>query len=359
MPIKNLSERTRLPRLGKVRLGVKVEGQRSSYPKPVDYFVVNPDQSTPESMAKAFHDVYGEKPKVLDIMFPVHNIETFFPQWYRRYGKGTGLICKGDGVKAVEADRETGELREIDCNPDTCEWYQNKQCLAVGTLMFLLPKVPGIGCWQLDSRSINTILNLNSAIRFLMSLTGGRIAMIPLKLMVKPHEATVEGKKKTVYVLDLHYQHLTLEQMLKSIPQENALPQGIDLDMNEAPDDLFPPDVLADGKVIDGEVVNGSEGGPAETKEPPPKPGPQPAPEAQAGPARQNGNSGNGKIKWNEFWQAVYAMGITREKVLELAGVFFSPDINNPLEIKDLSKVCKDQGLLDQFVDWLPGALLR
>jgi hypothetical protein len=225
-----------------------------------------------------------------------------------------------------------------------------------------LPKVPGIGCWQLDTSSINTILNLNSAIRFLQSLTGGKIAMVPLTLIVKPHDATVEGKKKTVYILDLHYPHLTLEQMLKQMPQDKALPQAVDVDMNEVPDDLFPPDVLADGQVVDGQVVNGngSEGGLAENQEPPPKtrpkPVPQPAPEA---PAPPTGNGGNGKIDWNGFWSSVYSMGVTKEKVFELAGVFFSPDINNPLEISDLSKVCKSQAFLDQFVDWLPGALLR
>ena len=66
MPIKDLSNARILPRLGKIRLGIKVEPpDKSPYPKATDYFVV-PDEIKQE---------VGEQPKELQIMFPSNDME--------------------------------------------------------------------------------------------------------------------------------------------------------------------------------------------------------------------------------------------------------------------------------------------
>jgi len=69
-PIKGISDIRRLPRLGKVRLGIKVEPpDKNPYPRATDYFVV-PDE---------IKEYVGEKPKQLQIMFPVEDPEVFAP----------------------------------------------------------------------------------------------------------------------------------------------------------------------------------------------------------------------------------------------------------------------------------------
>lgn len=252
MPIKGISEVRRLPRLGKIRLGVKETSQKTGnpYPKAVDYFVCNADQSTSEAAARAFHQVYGDKPRALDIMFPVEDRDQFFPQFYRRYGSGSGLLCKGDGETAVEIDRETGEIREIECDPMECEWAAKKHCRPVGTLQFLLYKVPGLGAWQIDTSSYHSIVNLNSAIDFIRALTGGRIAMLPLKLIIRPKEVQVEGKKKVVHVLDLAHEEVRLEEILLASRKSAAQLLLPAVNFDEAPDDLFPPAVLGQDKPV-------------------------------------------------------------------------------------------------------------
>jgi hypothetical protein len=53
MPIKGIPEIVRLPRLGKIRLGIKKKTDAGvSYPSPTDYFVC------PDELKK----VFGEKP---------------------------------------------------------------------------------------------------------------------------------------------------------------------------------------------------------------------------------------------------------------------------------------------------------
>lgn len=249
--IKGISDKRRFPRIGKIRLGIKKENARGvEYPSAVDYFVVNPDQSTSEEAAKAFRDVYKEKPRAIDVMFPVNDVEKFFPQFYRRYGSGSGLLCKGDGETATEIDRETGEIIERECDPAECEWAAKKHCRPVGTLQFLLYKVPGLGIWQIDTSSYHSIVNLNSAIDFIRGLTGGKISWIPLKLLIRPKEVQVEGRKKTVFVLDLASEEVKLQNILTAAQKTPAqfllggeveMPQA---DMDTPPDDLYPASLI-------------------------------------------------------------------------------------------------------------------
>src|SRR5512136_631184 len=91
--IKDLSDRRRLPRLDKIRLGVKLKSKRTGkeYPCETPYFVC------PSEVQK----VYGEKPTELDIMLPINDPEAVFPQRYIWYGSAKGAKCMGDGEKAI------------------------------------------------------------------------------------------------------------------------------------------------------------------------------------------------------------------------------------------------------------------
>lgn len=233
MPIKGVSDIRRLPRLGKIRLGEK-ELARSGkeYPKAVDYFVCPPE----------VQKVYGEKPRVLDIMFPVDDSSVFFPQWYKRYGQSTGLICKGDGEVASFIDTETGEMVEMDCVPDECEAYAKKHCRRLANLQFLLPKVPGLGVWTIDTTSFYSIININSALEMIRAVAG-RIHMLPLQLVLKPQEVSPDGRKKTVYVMDL-LAPVTLSKLIaagQTSPAKLLMPA---LDEDDRPEDLYPDGIL-------------------------------------------------------------------------------------------------------------------
>ena len=117
--IKGLSTIRRMPRLGKIRLGVMVKpgGNKKPYPKEVDYFVFDPQTPNPqenEKLKQEFEKLYGKEPKQIKIMFPVPDDETFFPQFYKRYGSSTSLQCKGDGETATCATEEfTKDLEKI------------------------------------------------------------------------------------------------------------------------------------------------------------------------------------------------------------------------------------------------------
>jgi len=258
MPIKGVSDRPRLPRLGKIHLGIKVEPEgKASYPRPTDYFVCPPE----------VQEVFGEEPRDLRIVLPTENPDQWASHWYRAYSSYRGLVCRGDGEvasrlvdldKVVDkgtgafpddkhpkfwpvASRETTRTayQEIECPGQECPQYQAKQCRQTMNLQFILPDVAGFGIYQIDTSSWNSIRNVLSGIDLIRGLAG-RVAGIPLTLSLTPLEVTPEGQsKKTVHVL-----RLTAPYKLADLYRYAALPPGRALVLPaadlEPPEDLFP-----------------------------------------------------------------------------------------------------------------------
>ena len=231
MPIKGLTERRRLLRLGKIHLGVKATNAKGvEYPKAVDYFVCPPEVQA----------VFGEKPAELRILIPVEDEEKWASQYYRLYSQTRGLICKGDGEVCIRTvDTATGGLpdkdskqvamHEMTCDGRDCPEY-GVRCKEVMNLQFLLPEVPGLGIWQIDTGSVNSIQNINSAGDLVRRLYG-RISMIPLLLTLEPQtvKSPDDGKQKTVWVLNLRVKQTLSEMMqltLKPATEMVALTSG-------------------------------------------------------------------------------------------------------------------------------------
>jgi hypothetical protein len=251
-PIEGVSTIIRYPRLGKIRLGVKKEGQKGPYPEAVNFFVC-PDE------VKA---VYQDRPTELRIMFPNDDMELIAPQYYKCYSHSQGLICKGTGKtcrRKVDtatgdfANRDTSEWDMADavCSPDKCPMITSKQCRKVMSLMFILPDVPGLGVYQLDTTSFHSIVNINSQVAtegFIRHFTRGRIAYLPLILSLGPQEVMPPGVgRKTVHVLSVRAEvKLTdIIRISRQSPEQILLPT---LAEDEPPaeeellEDLFPPE---------------------------------------------------------------------------------------------------------------------
>lgn len=243
MPIKGLSESRRLPRLGKVRLGVKATSQKGNeYPVPVDHFVLPPE----------LVELYGEKVTELPIRFLTNE---WPPQYWKAYSKTRGLICKGDGERATAlVDSETGEIataeskktemKEVPCDPERCDLAQRGQCHRLMSLQFFVEGTKRLGVYQLDTGSINSIINVNSSLDMVQVLSGGRIAMIPMKLRLVEAEVAPEGRKKKVWVLMLD---ANIEDINRATLRPlTELPQLPSPDSAGAPDDIYPQDVIDD-----------------------------------------------------------------------------------------------------------------
>lgn len=264
MPIKELSDEVRLPRLGKIHLGIK--HPEKGYPMKTDYFVFPKDHSDYAKIVK----LYGEQPKELPILIPVEDEEMWRTQYYKAYDQTHGLICKGDGEAAMRMiDVKTGDLpgkttgtitmKEMTCAGKNCPDYQNKKCHQVMNLRFILPEVPGLGVWQIDTGSINSILNINSCAKLIKNAFG-RISLIPLKLTLEPVQVNnpQDGKRQTVFVLNLRTS-VTLAQ-LADAAREQAKTFLLEApDLEEAYEDQVAGDIeaLTEGAITKEEAKSG------------------------------------------------------------------------------------------------------
>lgn len=240
-PIAGLTEQKRLPRLGKIRLGIKKISNRTGheYPVATNYFVCPPEVQA----------LYGEKPKRLDVIIPLEDDEIWASQYYRQYSMTRGLVCKGDGIncrRMVDADTGTLAGRDtklitwtegLECPGKDCPDYKGKACQEVMNLQFLLPKVPGLGIWQIDTGSIHSIMNINNCATMIRAMTG-RVSWIPLSLTLEPTEVNNpdDGKKKTVYCMHLRYERSAESLLMDSEKPRLQLLIAAPQD-DEAPDD--------------------------------------------------------------------------------------------------------------------------
>lgn len=290
MPIKNLTEMRRLPRLGHLRLGIKKKSARTGkeHPAEVDYFILDPktpDAKRNTTLKKEFAKLYGAKPKTIKIMFPPASPEVFFSQWYKRYGKSTLVKCKGDGEVATcvlpefaEGLTRIGEtdqgMIKVRCDGTECPFYKDNQCNRMATLQVILPEISGIGVWQINTSSWNSIVNMNSAVDWLKGLCG-RYYMIPIILMRVETEIQYEGKKSKHYILQID-QNISLMDIQKMAlkPAEMIALSAPD----EEKDDLFYDGKGKPGKpIVDmPQAVSEQEKQPQQKKQQKPKQQPQP-----------------------------------------------------------------------------------
>jgi len=190
--ISGLSTIRRLPRLGKIRLGIKKVSQKTGkeYPSETDYFVC------PAEIKK----FYGDEPKELNIAFPMNDPEVIFPQCYKWYGSSMGLKCRGDGETALRLNEETKEMEEREC---PCELLEEGKCKQRASLVFMMPGIKIGGVYQIDLSSYHSIVDINSGIDYARALLNDQIAFIPFKLRRVPKETHNEGKKQIHYTLQL------------------------------------------------------------------------------------------------------------------------------------------------------------
>lgn len=235
--VPGLSDARRLPRIGRIRLGVKKKNERGKeYPVETDYFVIDRPAAAATPFERELYDnftrVYGEKPKALDIILPLEEREAFFPQAYKQYG-AAGLKCVGDGVTAVRLAPD-GRFHDVESGcpgPDLCPFSLSNGlggkpgCKFTASLFVLLPKVSLAGYFQIVSGSKTATISINSALDSIRQMFGrvSNLAYVDaktghpetvLRITRRPARIQYEGKAKVHFPVNVE-PRITLDEYLR------------------------------------------------------------------------------------------------------------------------------------------------
>jgi len=286
MGIHGLTSQTRYQRAGKIYLGIKYKSNKSCnclkknknkpiedclicrgsgfmfLPKETEYFVLKPTQ-VPELI-----EFYGEQPTKLNVMLPRSwELERIFPQWLKRYGANV-LKCIGDGKIAKCVNPETLAIEEVPCfmtleeEGKSCPYILNKECVARAIFNFrITERQNSLKVYQVGTGSINSILNINTALRDIIyfSLTN-RIDIADIKLILQREKQKTQriDKKSKRAVPGTHW-IMTLDldpKYYKSWREVKRLSMGIPVKRQDIPIAELPaPEEIEKEEIMDAEPV--------------------------------------------------------------------------------------------------------
>ena len=258
--ILGVTDVTRLPRLGKIRLGEKTVSERSGkeYPAALDHFNF---RDVPE--VAAVYAPNGEPCRELfPVLLPDNDENVFFPTcrvayrasgWWCRCSDGETATrffspndAQGRAYLAEKGQQSIGEGQnyEIPCMGEECPYTKNDECSPLGRLFFILPTVPRFGVYEIATGSFNSIVNVTNFTRSMRNMAG-TLSGLPFALLLKPLEVQPDGKKKTVYVLELQYRgsYAGLVKRAAQLQASGGRPLGLlqpTTFEDSVPDDLYP-----------------------------------------------------------------------------------------------------------------------
>lgn len=264
----------RLPRLGKIRLGEKTVSERSGkeFPSALDHFNF---RDVPE-VAAVFSPNGEPCRELFPVLLPDNDESVFFPTCRVAY-RASGWWCRcSDGETATRFfspndaqgaaflaqrghEAKEGENYEIPCMGEECPYTKNDECSPLGRLFLILPTVPRFGVYEIATGSFNSIVNVTNFTRAMRNMAG-TLSGLPFALLLKPMEVQPDGRKKTVYVLELQYRgsYAGLVRRAAQLQASGGRPLGLlqpSAFDDTVPDDLYPLagrrlDARLDGKPL-------------------------------------------------------------------------------------------------------------
>jgi len=133
--------------------------------------------------------------------------------------------CSGDGRKAMRRTQEHPEGEDWTPCGEGCPELAKRICKPSGDLYFILAEFPRLGSvCRLHTTSYRSIRQIHSALEQIRQVTGGRLAGIRCKLVVRPDKSSFvdkDGTKKstTIYALNIELAADDMRKMLGQMTQ--------------------------------------------------------------------------------------------------------------------------------------------
>lgn len=202
MPIIDLQRR--LAEKGRIRLGIKKSAANGKgYPAKLDRLrFTSPDRVVIDALGSryggstnAWEGQWEVVTETRDIDIMVIPAAMGFSQWLEDWSGG---VCR------KRCDGVTDHVRDIacDCDPD------NRTCKTTTRLSVMLPDLPGLGVWRLETHGYNAAVEIAAAVE-MVELAAGAGAMLPARLRLEDRTVKrlvgdkIETRNFVVPVIDL------------------------------------------------------------------------------------------------------------------------------------------------------------
>lgn len=155
--------------------------------------------------------VYGKNCKAFEIVLLDDELENVFPTklaWFT----ASECKCYGDGESATRRTPEHPEGQPWAPCGRTCPDFERGDCKPSGDLRFMLAAFPQLGAVaRIHTSSYRSIMQISSSLQQIQTITGGRLAGIRAKLVVRPEKTSYQGKDEkrhstTIFALNLEIQ---------------------------------------------------------------------------------------------------------------------------------------------------------
>lgn len=208
MPILDIQQRLR--ELGRIRLGEKGEG---GYPTKLDRFrLTSPARELVDAAAGAYGgevSAWDDQWQVivttdaLPVKLPPIDPAQVCDQWYELWSGG-GCQRRCDGQTEVLS------MKPCPCDPD------DRECKPTTRLRVILPDLPGVGVWRLESHGFYAAGEIAGVAQFLIQAAGGRA--VPAVLRIERRERRVPGQQTKRFIVPvLDSTHAPIGQVLESM----------------------------------------------------------------------------------------------------------------------------------------------
>ncbi|TXT28134.1 MAG: hypothetical protein FD131_3267 [Rhodocyclaceae bacterium] len=197
------------PVIGRIAMGHTVLRDDKALPVKDDHFTLTTlvqDRETrvwEEHPIQQTHSKADEKLRAIPVRIAYNDVNLNLNNSYTAFDPKKGrVLCTGNGVRARRATEDGVE--EIDCpRPEACEYGQRQRCKNFSRAYF---RVEGqedeLGTFILRTTSYNSLDRLGSRLNQLSGLTGGRIAGMPM-MLVMTGKSTTQSFRDAIQFADL------------------------------------------------------------------------------------------------------------------------------------------------------------
>lgn len=186
----------RIREVGRIRLGVQGAKDGKTFPRKLDRFRFT---SADRTVIEACATLYGGDASAwrngdrdeFEVITNAHELAVLIPPGTMAFSQFYEQWAKGFCTHRCDGEWNTVKDTACTCDPD------DRECAATTRLSVILPDLPGLGVWRVESHGYYAAVELGAAVELIGQMAGGA-GLVPARLRLDKRELRRLDKGKAV-----------------------------------------------------------------------------------------------------------------------------------------------------------------